>query len=283
MVSDVNGTVIAIQGNSVSSETLGASEDGYVLTWDNTDGYLVARPVVSGYTGLRQAYFTSSGSWTCPTGVTNIIVIGCGGGGGGLAGGGYGNGGGGGTIQNTTCIAVTPGNNYTITIGAGGSGGVWSGTTSGSDGGTTSFGTLFYTKGAGGAQGSGGNLNGACVAGTNSLISSVDSGFLQVGPAVGGTSINNNNGVSGSPNYIGSYSGGSAGGAGGEVGGSGGGAGPQGNGGNGGIGNSSGNATNGTSAAANTGAGGGGGGSAYYLYDAGNGGSGGSGYLYILY
>ena len=39
MTSDINGTVVAIQGNPVVEETLGANQDGYVLTWDNADGY----------------------------------------------------------------------------------------------------------------------------------------------------------------------------------------------------------------------------------------------------
>lgn len=34
-----SATVIKLQGKAVVSQTLGASQDGYVLTWDNADGY----------------------------------------------------------------------------------------------------------------------------------------------------------------------------------------------------------------------------------------------------
>lgn len=37
-------TVTKIQTNPVVSQALGSGQDGYVLTWDYTDGYIVARP-----------------------------------------------------------------------------------------------------------------------------------------------------------------------------------------------------------------------------------------------
>jgi hypothetical protein len=43
-------TVSKIQGNLISSETLSITQDGYVLTWSNTDGYWKANPVVTGNT-----------------------------------------------------------------------------------------------------------------------------------------------------------------------------------------------------------------------------------------
>jgi hypothetical protein len=43
-------TVIKINGNSVATQTLGASSDGYVLTWQNTDGYWKAKPAAAGGT-----------------------------------------------------------------------------------------------------------------------------------------------------------------------------------------------------------------------------------------
>jgi hypothetical protein len=49
--------------------------------------------------------FTVSGSWTCPPGVTNILVSGCGGGGGHAP-------------VRTRRINVQPGQTYTITIGS---------------------------------------------------------------------------------------------------------------------------------------------------------------------
>lgn len=52
MASDINGTVVAIQGNNVQSGTLGASQDGYVLTWTNTDGYWEAKAPLTSYGSL---------------------------------------------------------------------------------------------------------------------------------------------------------------------------------------------------------------------------------------
>jgi hypothetical protein len=301
MVSDVNGTVIAIQGNPISSETLGASEDGYVLTWDNTDGYLVARPVLSGYTGLRQAYFTSSGGWTCPAGVTNVMVIGCGGGGGGAGGTGYGTsppyyggGGGGASIQQISNVGVTPGNIYAITVGvggSGGSGGAAGAAGNGNDGGSTtiahSSSTLFSAIGGGGAGITGINwVSGNNWAANNYLPQYPTSPgpVITNTPGAGGTGgfSGSTNGNAGSLNYLNVYSPGMAGGSGSAEGGGGGGAGAQGNGANGSSGNYSANASAGANASANTAAGGGGGG-ASGLADGGAGGNGGSGYLYILY
>ena len=75
--------------------------------------------------------FTTSGSWTCPTGVSSIdylIVAGGGGGGGQSSGTDVGSGGGGaGGFRTGTGLTVTPGTTYTITVGAGGAGGASSG------------------------------------------------------------------------------------------------------------------------------------------------------------
>lgn len=107
---------------------------------------------------LREQLFTSSGSWTAPTGVTRVeaIVVGPGGGGGGYntstAFPGSNGGSGGVAIGN---YAVTPGTSYTVTIGAGGAAG--GNNANGSGGGTTSFGSFASaTGGGGGLQGSGG-------------------------------------------------------------------------------------------------------------------------------
>jgi hypothetical protein len=42
-----NPTVAKIKGNAVATQTLGASQDGYQLTWSNTDGYWLAKPTIS--------------------------------------------------------------------------------------------------------------------------------------------------------------------------------------------------------------------------------------------
>ena len=124
--------------------------------------------------------FTSSTTWTVPTGVRSIDIFCVGGGG--AAGDVYGTsknscfsgGGGGGYTATKKAYAVTPGSSFTVTIGAGGSG-IVSGTgvqvREGNPGGATSFGSVVSASGgkggklkynsgtgsgAGGAGGSGG-------------------------------------------------------------------------------------------------------------------------------
>lgn len=94
--------------------------------------------------------FTSSGSFTVPTGVTTIYVSGCGGGGSGSA-----------TVATSACggggaacvlfqsYTVIPGTTYTVTIGAGGAG---ANTQFGNSGGTTSLGALVSLPGGGGGN-----------------------------------------------------------------------------------------------------------------------------------
>jgi len=79
--------------------------------------------------------FTSSGTWTCPTGVSNITAEVWGAGGSGGTGGAFnttqGGGGGAGGNYIKATYTVTPGNSYSYTVGSGGS--------SGSDGGYTQW------------------------------------------------------------------------------------------------------------------------------------------------
>lgn len=112
----------------------------------------------------REKMFTSSGSWTCPAGITQIYVDAAAGGGGGavqnstnIAGGG---GGGGGDALIDAAYTVVPGTVYPVTIGGGGAAGT--GAVSGGTGGTTSLETIFsLTGGAGGTAGTAGGAGGA--------------------------------------------------------------------------------------------------------------------------
>jgi hypothetical protein len=273
MTSDINGTVVGIQGNPVAQQSLSSNEDGYVLTWDNPDGYWAARPIPSSG-GLRKDYVTSSGTWVAPDGVTSVLLIAAGGGQGGNYGGGPGSGGCG-SLQVSGYVPVTPGVTYTVTIGAGGNGGTV-GSPSSNYGASTTFangGTTLFSA------------QGATVAGTFAF------GIMHFVGSFGGLAGSTINGGNGSANYINTYSPGSgatgsgACGVGFAYGGGGGGAGPQGNGGNGGAATAGGNGANGSNGAANTGAGGGGGGGVCSGsgFTPGNGGNGGSGYMYIIY
>lgn len=299
-MSDVDGKVTGLQGNPVKVQTLGSPEDGYDLTWK--DGYWQALPKTTSSGGLRKEYFISDGYWTCPNGVTNILIVAAGGGGGGSgAATGECGSGGGGSFQQTTYVSVTPGQSYFVKVGAGGAGGarnpiVNSYASNGSAGESTSFSLgstkLFSCVGAGGGAAAQSNSTGYGGASfpRNPTIggNGVDPKF----PGYGGDA-QFYSGTVGMYNYINTYSGGAKGtnfGVGvsswGSVG-SGGGAGPQGNGAQGGFGAGDSTAANGgdgSNAGANTGAGGGGGGATAASGKlGGNGGNGGSGYLYIIY
>jgi hypothetical protein len=112
--------------------------------------------------GSQGATFTTSGSFTVPTGIYNISVTAYGGGGGagnatwsGYYGSFFGGAGGGrnGAITTNSTLAVTPGQVITYTVGAGGSQAQGTGNgASGYPGGTTTFSTVTAAGGAGGYQ-----------------------------------------------------------------------------------------------------------------------------------
>jgi hypothetical protein len=145
--------------------------------------------------------YTTSGTWTCPANVFQIIVElwgGGGGGGGALAGGNNyvctisqgGKGGDGGYTK--AVVNVNPGTSYTITVGNGGSGAGWYGgyPNDGAPGGSSSFGGILSAPGGGsGLKGSCTGLDGANGAITNFTYqqtletrSYIPSGFVQIVP-----------------------------------------------------------------------------------------------------
>ncbi len=119
--------------------------------------------------------YTTTTSFYVPTGVTNVMVTGCGAGGqggGGAAGnggggsnGGGGGGGGGGAQVQTRTYTVTPGVQYTAAIGAGGSGGLAG--AAGANGGNSYFGPAagtilgYFLGGEGGSPGGAGGVGGS--------------------------------------------------------------------------------------------------------------------------
>ncbi len=101
--------------------------------------------------------FTTSGTWTCPLGVSSIYVEvwGAGGAGGGVTASSESAGGGGGGAYNAATITVFPGNPYPYVVGSGGI----AGTGIGGDGGVSNF-DYSLTPSANGGKGGGTGLNG---------------------------------------------------------------------------------------------------------------------------
>ena len=140
--------------------------------------------------------FSTSGTWTKPTGINAVLVklVGAGGGGGGSPVGYTGGGGGaGGYAESFITSALTT--SVMVTIGIGGSGGSGSGLNSGGNGGTTSFGSYLSAIGgiggsAGGGYGGSGNVG----------IVSTGIGWTAAGQAGSGVgNFGSGNGDSGPP------------------------------------------------------------------------------------
>lgn len=158
---------------------------------------LMSMSAWTGLTGLFSsvgpATFTTPGSflWTCPGGITSLSTAECWGAGGGGANGGYCTGGAGGEYAKSTSVAVTAGNQYTVTVGAGGVAGglaTFTGQT-GSAGGNSSFpGDAVTTTAHGGG---GGPSSGAATGGTGSTNTTHFNG------GAGGSSGGTNGGAGG--------------------------------------------------------------------------------------
>ena len=139
------GATVAIADGSTArigfDATNGAFSEGSTSTTSST-------------ASLQKAEFTTSGTWTAPAGVSQVMLVGFGGGGGGGGGSGgagfgvldtfpCGGGGGGGARSSSIVLSVDPGHSYDVTIGDGGGGGAGGGDTSngsnGADGDATTL------------------------------------------------------------------------------------------------------------------------------------------------
>jgi hypothetical protein len=155
------GGTLGVTGNAIFSGALGTTGaatiggnltvSGGTVTATTFTGNAATATSVSTVPGLKSQIFSSSSSWTAPSGVSNVKVTAIGGGGGGVwctnaaqpTIGGFG-----GVAVGT--YSVTPLTLYTVTVGAGGAGSQGGTVTAGS-GASSSFGSLCVAPGGTGA------------------------------------------------------------------------------------------------------------------------------------
>jgi hypothetical protein len=279
----VDGATITISSNQlvVSAANVSAVNTGTSTTSFVTPASLAGK--------TRMAIFQTAGSytWTAPTGVKEVLVLGKGGGGGGGSGGyasgggsnvgGGGGGGGAGANSQAMWFNVTPGTQYAVVVGAGGTGGVAPASspnngTNGSSGNVSSFNSINFNNVGGGG------LGGAGLGGPSNAGGAGGSPVLCWGGS-GGTGGNGNaqSGIQGGSSL--NYAGGAGGVGSFEAGGGGGGGGGD------AVGGAGANVTglNGSTGLAGSGGGGGRGGNHGASEAAGSGGQGGSGSIAIIY
>ncbi len=226
-------------GTSLAGIAPGASGTCFMSNGSAANPSFQTCPSSGGGTAENVQIFTTSGSWTKPTGspqTTNVWCVGGGGGGGSgddaaatIPPGGGGGGGGAEAVSVSLATANLP-SPITVTIGAGGNGGAasTSGGNAGSAGNPTTFGT-YLTAVGGGAGGAGGptgsqggngaglfNLTGVCSSSGTAGGAGQGASCTYGGSAGGGSHTNTSGG--GSANIGGSaINGGSGGGSGGTV------------------------------------------------------------------
>jgi hypothetical protein len=146
--STVTTTGDIIYRNSTAPTRLGIGTTGQVLAVSG--GVPTWTTLAASSPTMYEERFTSSGTWTVPSGVNNVYVMMIAGGGGGAGGGSYwGEPGKHGSVVNQM-LATTPAASVSYTIGAGGAGGA---ATSGGDyGSASSFGSLSASGGLPGTQ-----------------------------------------------------------------------------------------------------------------------------------
>ena len=173
-----------------------AGTSGQVLQSNGTSAPSWTSVGLSGLTGMQ--VFTSSGTFTIPTGktVVKVTVVGAGGGSGGGGSTGASGGGGGGATAITYLTSLTPGNTITVTVGTGGAGGTSGG--AGSAGGSSSISsgtqTISTVTANGGSGSNGGTSVGAAGGSASGGTLNLSGGAGTYGFLYNGSGINNNQG-----------------------------------------------------------------------------------------
>lgn len=178
-----NGGNSTFAGNSVTVTAHGGTTTAGGTGSSNTTHYNGGAPGAGSPGTSTTQTFTSSTTWTAPTGVSSVSVKAYGGGAGGQWA--SGPGGGGGEYVAEPNVTVTPGSNYTVAIGSGGSGGNSSSGPGGAGGNTTFNGSPSVTAHGAPANNTGGTSNGGSGS-TNSTHHNGGGGKSTGGAGLGG-------------------------------------------------------------------------------------------------